>query len=213
MYNFISVFSPLKHTNPKCYRTPFGGPAFPPPSFFLLCLFFFLPRLSMCQIGPAGSGSRSSRRSEKYCELQHFPSSSSNSSSNLFFFSPPPPTETNHCGPPVVQRGALPALFGGATGEHHQWRCPHGWLFVHAWWSQRAHRGWVQFCAPGPSGPPVWVYGQRKCLAYSLPFVASATCPTTPRLWIYHRDCIVLWGDWSHAICSLESNEPSRFVS
>lgn len=116
----------------------------------------------MCQIGPAGSGSWSSKRSEKYYELQHFPPSSSDSSSNLFF----PPTETNHCGPPVVQRGALPALFGGATGEHHQWRCPHGWLFVHARWSQRAHRGWVQFCAPGSSGPSVWVYGQCKCLAY-----------------------------------------------
>lgn len=46
---------------------------------------FFPPSLSMCQIGPAGSGSWSSKRSEKYYELQHFPPSSSDSSSNLFF--------------------------------------------------------------------------------------------------------------------------------
>lgn len=42
----------------------------------------------MCQIGPAGSGSWSSERSEKYYELQHFPPSSFDSSAILFFLPP-----------------------------------------------------------------------------------------------------------------------------
>lgn len=72
-------------------------------------------------------------------------------------------TEANHCGPLSVQRGTLPSFSWGAPWKHHQWRSTHGGLFVHTWWPQGAHCGWMQLCAPGSAGPPVWVYGQRKC--------------------------------------------------
>lgn len=71
-------------------------------------------------------------------------------------------TETNHCGPSGVQWGALPSLPGGAPWEHYQWCCPYGWLLLHTWWPQGAHRGRMQFCAPGSSGSSVWVHGQCK---------------------------------------------------
>lgn len=100
-----------------------------------------------------------------FCSLCNFPS-------DPFF------TETNHCGPPGVQRGALPPFPGGAPWEHHQWCCPHGWLFMHTWWPQGAHCGRMQFCAPGSPGPSVWVYGQCKSL-FSFVFLSCYLVPSS----------------------------------
>lgn len=41
------------------------------------------------------------------------------------------PAEQDHSGSTDVQRGSFQALFGGALGEHHQWRRADGGLFVH----------------------------------------------------------------------------------
>lgn len=48
----------------------------------------------------------------------------------IFFLSPP--AEADHRGPTELQRGEVPPLPGGASGEHNKWRRPHGRLLLHA---------------------------------------------------------------------------------
>ena len=73
-----------------------------------------------------------------------------------------PQTEQDHPGPADVQRGSFPPVSGGASGEHHQRRRPHGRLVLHARRPPRAHRGRVQRSETGPARPAERVHEQRE---------------------------------------------------
>ncbi|KAG5844958.1 hypothetical protein ANANG_G00133670, partial [Anguilla anguilla] len=68
--------------------------------------------------------------------------------------------QQDRSGPADVHRGAVPALAGGAPGEHHQRRGADGGLVLHARRPARAHRGRVQRRAAGPAGPAERVHEQ-----------------------------------------------------